>query len=93
VIRFPVTNIKGKACATSIWLSEDAAFKNPGEAYGQVVKLGLECFFTPLQPLMERTLMNENFREAVYDHVVARLNTIYTTYNEPPTQLFGPEVF
>ena len=44
-IRFPVTNIKGKACATSIWLSEDAAFKNLGEAYGQVVKLGLQCFF------------------------------------------------
>lgn len=91
-ITIPTDDIKDKACVASKWLSEDAKF-NVGEAYSEVVKRCLECSLTPVQPQKERTFTNEKFREAVYCNIIAQLENICDTFNNPLKLLVAVKVF
>ena len=69
-------DIKDKADAALRWLNE-AKLRNVGELYRYIVKLCLECSFTPAQPRSQRTFTNEKFRKTVYWAIVWPLQKLY----------------
>jgi len=76
-------DILNKADIASKWLEESRDAKHLCEAYAEVVRLCLECSFTPVQSESQRTLGNEKVREAVYRDVVQQLEKVYEMFTNP----------